>query len=87
MKHAIKYLESLEANNGRYRDDLHKPFGIARPYAIDNGEKKMRKGQIDILTGKRKYTKKMFKLDPSLAHSELIFIFLTLKLFLIFKKL
>jgi hypothetical protein len=69
MKHAIKYLESLEGN-GRYKEE-NKSFGIARPYAIEGGEKKMKKGNIDLLTGKRKYTKKFLKLDPSLANSEL----------------
>lgn len=68
MKHAIKYLESLESN-GRFKED-NKPFGIARPYAIEGGEKKMKKGNIDLLTGKRKYTKRLFKMDPSLANSE-----------------
>lgn len=70
MKHATKYLESLESNNGRYREE-NKQFGIARPYALEGGEKKIKKGNIDMLTGKRKYTKRFLKMDSSLANSEL----------------
>lgn len=68
MKHAIKYLESLEGN-GRYKEET-KSFGIARPFAIEGGEKKIKKANIDLLTGKRKYTKRFLKLDPALANSK-----------------
>lgn len=81
MKHATKQLETLEGNNGRYKDE-HKQFGIARTQVYD-GEKKVRKSNIDISTGKRKYTKRLLKLDPSLANSKLNFLiiyFLKLKL-------
>lgn len=77
MKHATKQLEAaLEGNNGRFREE-NKPFGIARSFAVEdivsgggNG-KKMKKGNIDLLTGKRKYTKRLLKgIDPTLANSE-----------------
>lgn len=70
MKHATKQLESLEGNNGRYKDE-HKQFGIARTQVYE-GEKKMKKSNIDISTGKRKYTKRLLKMDPSLASSKLL---------------
>lgn len=69
MKHATKQLESLEGNNGRYKDE-HKQFGIARSQVYDGNEKKSKKGNIDILTGKRKYTKRLLKMDPALANSK-----------------
>lgn len=72
MKHATKQLESLEGNNGRYKDE-HKQFGIARTQVYaDGSEKKMKKGNIDMSTGKRKYTKRLLKLDPTLASSKKI---------------
>lgn len=67
MKHATKQLESFEGNNGRYRDE-HKQFGIARSQFYSNvGEDKKMKKNIDMSTGKRKYTKKLLKMDPALA--------------------
>jgi hypothetical protein len=69
MKHATKNLDMLNGNNGSYKDE-HKLYGIAKPSIID-GEKKMRKGNIDALTGKRKYTKRYMKLDPALENSNL----------------
>lgn len=58
MKHANKQLEMLGASNGdpeNYKDAIKAHFA--------SDEKKLRKGNIDILTGKRKYTKKLMKLD------------------------
>jgi hypothetical protein len=74
MKHATKQLEALEGNNGKFREE-NKPFGIARSFAVDDafggGSSKKMKKNIDLLTGKRKYTKKLFKgIDPTLANSE-----------------
>lgn len=79
MKHATKQLESLEGYNGRYKDE-HKQFGIARTQVYE-GEKKLKKSNIDISTGKRKYTKRLLKLDPSsLASSKHSFSFTTFSL-------
>lgn len=55
MKHATKHLEMLSGLNGFFKDE-HKFFGSAKP--IEN-EKKSRKGNIDAITGKRKYTKRL----------------------------
>lgn len=65
MKHAHKQLELLGAFNGEngvFKDS------VKSHQTID--EKKVRKGNIDLLTGKRKYTKKHLKLDGVLASSE-----------------
>lgn len=67
MKHATKQLEMVSGNNGIYKDEV-KLFGLAKPNILEN-DKKIRKGNIDILTGKRKYTKRFLKLDGSLANS------------------
>lgn len=66
MKHANKQLEMLGTVNGEsesFKD------GAKTHFVSD--EKKIRKGNIDILTGKRKYTKKLLKLD-SLSPSEFV---------------
>lgn len=68
MKHASKELELLSVGNGFFKDD-HK-IGAVKALLL-NDEKKIRKGNIDILTGKRKYTKKHLKLDGVLAGSKL----------------
>lgn len=68
MKHANKQLELLGAiggDSGSFKDT------VKTHHTID--EKKLRRGNIDLLTGKRKYTKKLLKLD--LSNSELIFFF------------
>jgi hypothetical protein len=67
MKHAHKDLELLTGGNGCFKDD-HK-LGTVKSLLL-NDEKKIRKGNIDILTGKRKYTKKHLKLDGILGNSE-----------------
>lgn len=64
MKHANKQLEMLGALNG----DGESFKDVGKPHFASD-EKKIRKGNIDILTGKRKYTKKLLKLD-SLSNSE-----------------
>lgn len=58
MKHANKQLELLGAiggDNGSFKDAV-------KVHYISE-EKKPRKGNIDLVTGKRKYTKKHFKYD------------------------
>lgn len=66
MKHANKQLEMLGAisggDNGSFKDTVK----LNLPY----DEKKARKGNIDMLTGKRKYTKKLLKLDGILSNSK-----------------
>lgn len=65
MKHAHKQLELLGAvngENGNFKDS------VKSNHMID--EKKVRKGNIDLLTGKRKYTKKLLKLDGVLSSSK-----------------
>lgn len=65
MKHAHKQLELLGAingENGMFKDS------VKSNHTID--EKNMRKGNIDLLTGKRKYTKKLLKLDGVLSSSK-----------------
>ena len=65
MKHAHKQLELLGAikgENGIFKDS------VKSSHTID--EKKVRKGNIDLLTGKRKYTKKLLKFDGVLSGSE-----------------
>jgi hypothetical protein len=69
MKHAIKQLENPTGHNGSYKEDV-KMFGMAKPNHFDGDSKKNRKGNIDALTGKRKYTKKLIKLEGALANSE-----------------
>ncbi|KAG5670987.1 hypothetical protein PVAND_001212 [Polypedilum vanderplanki] len=65
MKHATKQLDLLSGGNGSFKDD-YKLFGMAKPNAFDI-DKKMRKNNIDALTGKRKYTKRFMKMDGQLA--------------------
>lgn len=63
MKHATKQLEMLNSgNNGSFKDEF-KLFGLVKPNAFDITEKKLKKGNIDLMTGKRKYTKRFMKLD------------------------
>ena len=72
MKHANKQLELLSGNNGNFLKEELKLFGLAKANNID-GDKKLRKGNIDALTGKRKYTKRFLKLDgTALANSKFI---------------
>lgn len=71
MKHANKQLELLGVlndENGNIKETakLH----------LQNDDKKVRKGNIDLLTGKRKYTKKLLKFDGVLSNSELFDTFL-----------
>lgn len=71
MKHASKQLETLSAilgaNNGKYKDDLK--YTTVKSL-LNSDDKKLRKANIDLLTGKRKYTKKLLKLDGVLTNSE-----------------
>jgi hypothetical protein len=62
MKHATKQLDLLSGGgNGTYKDE-YKLFGMAKPNAFNESDKKVRKN-IDSVTGKRKYTKRLLKLD------------------------
>lgn len=64
MKHANKQLELLGAiggDNGSFKDAV-------KVHYISE-EKKPRKGNIDLVTGKRKYTKKHFKYDNIMPNS------------------
>lgn len=65
MKHAMKQLEMMvsHGDNGAFKEEVVKTVFI-------HDDKKPRKANIDILTGKRKYTKKLFKGDGVLAASE-----------------
>lgn len=58
MKHAMKQLEMMHGHgdNGIFKEEL-------KSAALIRDDKKYRKANIDALTGKRKYTRKMFKLD------------------------
>lgn len=58
MKHAMKQLEMMHSHgdNGNFKEDLK----IANQIRDD---KKSRKANIDAITGKRKYTRKIFKLE------------------------
>lgn len=71
MKHANKQLETLggvSGGNGSFKDEFK--YGPVKSHFL-NDEKKPRKGNIDLLTGKRKYTKKLhLKLDGVLTTSE-----------------
>lgn len=65
MKHATRQLEMLSGNNnGGFKDDF-KLFGMAKPNSFEmTNDKKLKKGgNIDAITGKRKYTKRFLKLD------------------------
>lgn len=70
MKHATKQLEMLSGGNGGFKDDF-KLFGLAKPNPFETNEKKLKKGNIDAITGKRKYTKRFLKMDGGqLANSK-----------------
>lgn len=58
MKHAMKQLEMMHGHgdNGIFKEELKSSAPI-------RDDKKSRKTNIDALTGKRKYTRKIFKLD------------------------
>lgn len=58
MKHATKQLEMLEPANNMNCDEKR-----LQKLVFTSEEKKIRKVNIDILTGKRKYTKKLLKLE------------------------
>jgi hypothetical protein len=70
MKHANKQLEVLSAisggGNGSFKDEFK--YAVKSHLATD--EKKVRKCNIDLLTGKRKYTKKLMKLEGVLTNSK-----------------
>lgn len=66
MKHANKQLEMLGGLNGE-----NESFKDPAKAHLMNEEKKIRKGNIDALTGKRKYTKKLLKHD-AMSNSESI---------------
>jgi hypothetical protein len=68
MKHANKQLDILGATNNIVADEknVHKLVFTA-------DDKKNRKGNIDVLTGKRKYTKKLMKLESVLSSSKLFY--------------
>lgn len=70
MKHASKQLEALGAisgGNGSFKDELK--YAVVKSH-LPNEEKKIRKCNIDLLTGKRKYTKKLLKLEGVLTNSK-----------------
>lgn len=67
MKHANKELELLTGGNGSFKDELK--MGAVKALLVTD-EKKVRKCNIDLLTGKRKYTKKHLKLEGVLSNSE-----------------
>jgi peptide subunit release factor 1 (eRF1) len=67
MKHANKELELLMGGNGSFKDELK--MGAVKALLV-NDDKKARKCNIDLLTGKRKYTKKHLKLEGVLSNSE-----------------
>lgn len=71
MKHASKQLEALGAisggGNGSFKEEVKY---TALKSHLPNDEKKIRKSNIDLLTGKRKYTKKLFKLEGVLTNSK-----------------
>lgn len=73
MKQASKELELLSGGNGNFRDE--QKFGAVKSLLLSD-EKKIRKGNIDLLTGKRKYTKKHLKLEGVLGNSEWCELFL-----------
>ncbi|KAL7025424.1 hypothetical protein ACKWTF_013470 [Chironomus riparius] len=70
MKHATKQLEMLSGGNGGFKDDF-KLFGLVKPNAFETNEKKMKKGNIDAITGKRKYTKRFLKMEGGPLASKL----------------
>lgn len=60
-------LELLSGGNGHFRDE-QKQSNIRSALG---DEKKMRKYNIDVLTGKRKYTKKLKLVDGGFVNSKL----------------
>lgn len=64
MKHAMKQLEMVvtHGDNGGFKDEPK--------LSTIRDEKKVRKPNIDALTGKRKYVKKHMKLEGVLAASK-----------------
>lgn len=70
MKHANKQLELL----GVLNDENGNIKETAKAH-LPSDEKKVRKGNIDLLTGKRKYTKKLLKFDGVLSNSKFVTLF------------
>ncbi|CRL07434.1 CLUMA_CG020403, isoform A [Clunio marinus] len=66
MKHASKQLENISAILGSKR--TFKNDYVSSKLNAANNERKNRKGNIDAVTGKRKYTKKIMKLDGLLTN-------------------
>lgn len=72
MKHAMKQLEMMQGHgdNGIFKEELKNSVPT-------RDDKKSRRVNIDALTGKRKYTRKIFKLDgvhlasKSLSHHQI----------------
>lgn len=65
MKHTNKQLESLGLTSNVNGDERN-----LQKLVFTSDEKKIRKGNIDMLTGKRKYTKKLLKLEGVLSSSK-----------------
>lgn len=65
MKHVTREIELLTSGGSGARDELHKQITTTRTVVGD--DKKVRKYNIDIHTGKRKYTKKL-KLDGNFVN-------------------
>jgi hypothetical protein len=68
MKHVNRELELLSGGNGNFRDE-QKQSNVRSGQLGD--DKKMRKYNIDVLTGKRKYTKKLKLVDGGFVNSKL----------------
>jgi hypothetical protein len=66
MKHVNRELEMLSGGNGNFRDE-QKQSNVRQLLGDD---KKTRKYNIDVLTGKRKYTKKLKLVDGGFVNSK-----------------
>lgn len=67
LKHASKHLETFDSTNGgigTFKEDSK--CSNYKSQLVISDDKKHRKANIDSLTGKRKYTKKLLKVDGAL---------------------
>jgi hypothetical protein len=67
MKHVNRELEMLSGGNGNFRDEQKH----SNMRSVVGDDKKIRKYNIDVLTGKRKYTKKLKLVDGGFVNSKL----------------
>lgn len=67
MKHVTREIEMLSSGNVNVREEQQKQILTTRTVLGD--DKKVRKYNIDVLTGKRKYTKKLKLVDGGFVSS------------------